>query len=84
MSYTTFNTDQLVWGDRAIVSSVIVRASSDAVVNLHDSTDNSGPIVIPIAVKAGETVSISADVAFNSGVYVDVSSGSVVGTVVFE
>lgn len=84
MSYVTFNSDKLVWEDRALVCNVVVRASSDAIVNVCDGTDNTGPIVLPLAVKSGDTVSIAGSIAFNNGIYVDVVSGSIVGTVVFE
>lgn len=84
MSYVTFNSDKSVYPSRAIVTNVVVRASSDSVVNVCDGSDNTGPIVLPLAIKNGDTISISGRIAFNAGVYVDVVSGSVVGTVFFE
>lgn len=84
MSYVTFTADKAVSPSRAVVTNVIVRASSDSVVNVCDGTSASGAVVIPIAVKSGDTVSVSGNIAFNSGVYVDVVSGSVVGTVIYE
>jgi hypothetical protein len=83
MSYSTFTADKLVSADRVIVKSVVVRASGDAVINVCDGTSNSGPIVLPLAVKAGDTVVVSGDFAFNYGVYVDVVSGTVTGTVLY-
>jgi hypothetical protein len=84
MSYVTFTGDKLVTSDRVIVKNIVVRASSDAVVNVCDGATGSGPVVLPLAVKSGESIVVSSSVAFNHGVYVDVVSGSVVGTVVFE
>lgn len=83
MSYVTFNSDKLVYPSRVFVTNVVVRASSDAVVNVCDGEDGTGPVVLPLAVKSGDTVSIAGSIAFNAGVYVDVVSGSVVGTVIF-
>jgi hypothetical protein len=82
MSYITFSSDKLIRDDRCIINHVIIRASSDAVINICDGLNNSGPIAIPLAVKAGDTVSVSGDIPFNSGVYVDVVSGAVVGSVI--
>jgi hypothetical protein len=82
MSYITFSGDKLINGDRCIVKAVIVRAASDAVINVCDSTDNSGAIAIPLAVKAGDTVAVSGDIVFNDAVYVDVVSGTVVGSII--
>jgi hypothetical protein len=84
MSYSTFNADSLVATDRVIVEMVIVRASTDAVVNVCDGTSASAPVVLPLAVKAGETFSMYCGVAFNYGVYVDIVSGNAVGTVVYS
>lgn len=84
MSYVTFTDDKSVTPNRAIVTNVIVRASADSVVNVCDGTSNAGPIVVPVAVKSGDTFSVSGKIAFNAGVYVEVVSGNVVGTIVFE
>lgn len=84
MSYVTFTDDKAITPSRAIVTNVVIRASADAVVNVCDGTSNSDPAVLPLAVKSGDTVSVSGRIAFNSGVYVEVVSGTVVGTVVYE
>jgi len=84
MSYVTFSDDKAVTASRAIVTNVVIRASADSVVNVCDGTSSSDPVVLPLAVKSGDTVSISGRVAFNSGVYVEVVSGTVVGTVIYE
>lgn len=83
MSYSTFTADILVSADRVIVENVVVRASTDAVVNICDGTDGSGPVVLPLAIKAGDTFAMYCGVAFNEGVYVDILSGNVVGTIVY-
>jgi predicted TIM-barrel enzyme len=85
MSYVTFTDDKAVTPSRAIVTNVVVRGSADSVVNVCDGTQpGSDPVVLPLAVKSGDTVSVSGRFAFNTGVYVDVVSGTVVGTVFYE
>lgn len=84
MSYATFSASKALSTSRVIVTQVVVRAEADAVVDLHDATDATGSVVIPLAIKAGQTVSISGRIAFNTGIYANVASGTVVGTVMFE
>lgn len=84
MSYVAFTSDKAITPNRAIVTNVVIRGSADSVVNVCDGTSGADPVVLPLAVKSGDTVSVSGRIAFNSGVFVDVVSGTVVGTVVYE
>jgi hypothetical protein len=83
MSYTTFNASKAVATNRVVVTGAVVRATTAAVVNLRDG-DNTGPVVIPIAVAANDTFTTGVSVPFNSGLYVEVVSGNVDGTVIYS
>jgi hypothetical protein len=55
------------------------------VVDIYDGTDASGVLVFNLEIPQNETSMFYSDgIAFNSGVYVDVVSGSVKGSVFVE
>jgi hypothetical protein len=84
MNYVTFTASNLARPDRVIVEGVVIAATTDAVVNIIDGLDDTGDVVIPLAAKAGDTAGFAVSVAFNEGVYVDVVSGTVTGTVIYS
>jgi hypothetical protein len=84
MSYVTFDGSKLVSSDRKLVSSVVVRATTDTILDIIDGVDGSGQNIIPVGVKAGETFAMSGRIAFNSGVYVNAVSGTFKASIAFE
>jgi len=83
MTYITFDGSKAATAQRAKINSVIVRASSDAVVNVRDGGP-SGAIAVPLAVKGGDTVCVAAHILTDGEIFVEVVSGNVQGTLVVE
>ncbi len=87
MQYSTFTSDKLINGSRATVLgwSISNNGGGANVVHVHDGIDGSGPIVFRVTMSAGDSKTFaSLPVPFNTGIYVDVSSGSAIGTIFFE
>lgn len=85
MQYVVFTADKLVRNSAALVKGFSIGASAASVVNIYDGTSSSGVLVFNLEIPQNETSLFFADgIPFNSGVYVDVVSGSVKGSVFVE
>ena len=85
MQYVAFTADKLIRSSAALVKGFSIGASAASVVNIYDGTSSSGTLVFNIEIPQNETAMFSIDgVPCNSGVYVDVVSGSVKGSVFVE
>ena len=85
MQYIDFTADKLIRSIPAKITGFSIGASAAAVVNIYDGTSNSGTIVFNVRIPINETVMFANEgVLCNSGIYIDVVSGSVIGSVFVE
>ena len=87
MQYSTFTTTKLIRNSRATVLGWCISNNGGGanVIHIHDSIDGTGEIVFRVTMAAGETKTFaSLPVPFNNGVYVELVSGSVIGTIFVE
>jgi hypothetical protein len=84
MNYSVFTTSKLIREDRNIVDGVVISATTAAVVNVRDGADATGDPVFPLVIAAGDTLVVGIKAAFNAGIYVEVVSGTVAGTVFYS
>lgn len=85
MQYVSFTSDKVIRNNAALVKGFSIGASSASVVNIYDGLSASGTIVFNLQIPQNETSMFYSDgIAFNTGVFVDVVSGSVVGSVFVE
>jgi len=85
MQYVTFTGDKVIRGSAALVKGFSIGAAAASVVNIYDGTSASGTLVFNLEIPQNETSMFYSDgVPFNAGVYVDVVSGSVIGSVFVE
>ncbi len=85
MQYIIFTSDKLIRNSAALVKGFSIGASAASVVNIYDGSDSSGNLVFNLEIPQNETSMFYSDgIPFNSGVYVDVVSGSIKGSVFVE
>lgn len=85
MQYVNFNASKIIRFDGAVVHGYVVTATVAAVVNIIDGTSASGTVVMPLAIPVNTTVSLNGfGIPFDTGVYVQVVSGTVTGSVFVE
>lgn len=85
MQYVTFTADKIVRNSATLVKGFSIGASSASVVNIYDGTSSSGALVFNLEIPQHETSMFYSDgIPFNSGVFIDVVSGSVIGSVFVE
>jgi hypothetical protein len=85
MQYVTFTADKLVRSFPAKVRGFSIGASAASVVNIYDGTSSSGTLVFNIEIPQNETAMFANEgILFSSGIYIDVVSGSVKGSVFVE
>lgn len=85
MQYVVFTADKLIRSFPAKIKGFSIGASAASVVNIYDGTSNSGVLVFNLEIPQNETLMFSNEgVLFSAGVYVDVVSGSVKGSVFVE
>lgn len=79
MQYVTFTNDKLIRNDSARVHGWSISNNTGAaiVVHIHDGIDGTGPIVMRVNVAANDSKTFaSLPVPFDSGVFVDLASGT--------
>jgi hypothetical protein len=85
MQYVAFTADKLIRSFPAKIRGFSIGASAASVVNIYDGTSNSGTIVFNLEIPQNETVMFANEgILCSAGVYVDVVSGSVKGSVFVE
>lgn len=85
MQYVVFTADKLIRSFPAKITGFSIGASAASVVNIHDGTSNSGALVFNLEIPQNETLMFANEgVLCNTGIYVDVVSGSVKGSVFVE
>lgn len=85
MQYVAFTTDTLARNNSARVYGYVIAATTEAVVNIIDGVDDQGVIVMQVNVGENATATFAGlGIPFDEGVYVEVVSGSVVGSVFVE
>lgn len=85
MQYVTFTADKIIRSSPVLVKGFSIGAAAASVVKIYDGTSASGPLVFSLEIPQNETSMFYSDgIAFNTGVYVDVVSGSVIGSVFVE
>lgn len=85
MQYVEVTGSGIVKSSRALFQGFALRATVAAVVNIYDGTDNTGTLVIPIDLDANQSgISHFDGMPFNNGIYVEVASGTIEGTVWVE
>ena len=85
MQYVTFTADKLVRSFPAKIKGFSIGASAASVVNIYDGTSSSGTLVFNIEIPQNETAMFANEgILFSAGIYIDVVSGSVKGSVFVE
>ena len=85
MQYVNFSADKLIRSIPSKITGFSIGASAAAVVNIYDGTSNAGTIVFNVRIPINETVMFANEgVLCSGGIYVDVVSGSVIGSVFVE
>ena len=86
MQYKTFTDDTLIVDERAIVMGYhVAGAANNTTINIIDGTDATGTVVFHIHLSEKENQSIPwIPIPFNNGIYINVVSGSALGSVFFE
>ena len=85
MQYVTFTADKLVRSFPAKIRGFSIGASAASVVNIYDGTSSSGTLVFNIEIPQTETAMFANEgILFSAGIYIDVVSGSVKGSVFVE
>jgi hypothetical protein len=85
MQYVAFTADKLIRSIPSKIKGFSIGAAAASVVNIYDGTSSSGTIVFNLEIPQNETVMFSNEgVLCNVGIYVDVVSGSVKGSVFVE
>jgi hypothetical protein len=87
MQYNTFTASELMVSSRTLLKGFCIAATSTAVVKIYDGTSASGTLVMTINVDTNQTAILSvpdAGLPMNTGLYVQVTSGSVSGSVWFD
>lgn len=85
MQYVTFTADKLVRSFPAKIRGFSIGASAASVVNIYDGTSSSGTLVFNIEIPQNETAMFANEgILFSAGIYIDVVSGSVKGSVFVE
>ena len=85
MQYVAFTADKLIRSIPSKIKGFSIGASAASVVNIYDGTSSSGTIVFNVEIPQNETAMFSNEgILCNTGIYVDVVSGSVKGSVFVE
>jgi len=87
MQYKIFPTGStIINSERAIVHGFNIRATATAVVNVYDNIAATGDPVFKINVSTTESVSYDSfkGIPFNTGIFVEVASGTATGSIFFE
>lgn len=86
MQYKTFTTDTVVKTERAVVMGYhVAGAANNTIVNIFDGVDNTGELVFHIHLSEKENQSIPwIPIPFNNGIYIEVDTGSALGSIFFE
>lgn len=85
MQYVNFTADKLVRSFPAKIRGFSIGASAASVVNIYDGTSSSGTLVFNIEIPQNETAMFANEgILFSAGIYIDVVSGSVKGSVFVE
>jgi hypothetical protein len=87
MQYTTFNSvGTIITPSAAIVHGFSIRATTTAVVHIHDNATGAGNPVFKIAVATTSTALYDSfkGVPFDSGIYVEIVSGTATGSIFWE
>lgn len=86
MQYKTFASQGLVKDSRCVMMGYhVAGAANDTTINIIDGTDSTGTVVFHIHLSEKENQSIPwIPIPFNRGIYVQVVSGSAIGSIFFE
>ena len=83
MQYVLVTGSKEIRGHRAELKGWAIRATSAAVVNIRDG-GASGNIVVPLNIANGVSTHEKTDIFFDNDIYVEVVSGTIVGSVFVE